>query len=64
MFTPLNATQIKSNLQKSYLGENWEFLYPWYIILKQKKKKAERASAKKGKNLSWLGLDSWLELDS
>ena len=52
MFTPLNATQIKSNLQKSYLGENWEFLYPWYIILKQKKKKAERASAKKGKNLS------------
>ena len=60
MFTPLNATQIKSNLRKSYLGENWEFLYPWYIILKKKKKKkkAERASAKKGKNLNWLELDS------
>ena len=64
MFTPLNATQIKSNLRKSYLGEKWEFLHPWYIILKQKKKKAERASAKKGKNLNWLELDSRLELDS
>ena len=58
MFTPLNATQIKSNLRKSYLGEKWEFLYPWYIISKQKKKEAERASAKKGKNLNWLELDS------
>ena len=48
MFTPLNATQIKSNLRKSYLGEKWEFLHPWY----KKKKKAERASAKKGKNLN------------
>ena len=44
MFTPLNATQIKSNLRKSYLGENWEFLYPWYIILKKKKKKESRES--------------------
>ena len=51
MFTPLNATQIKSNLRKSYLGENWEFLYPWYIILKKKKKKRKQREPvrKKGK---------------
>lgn len=51
MFTPLNTTQIKSNLRKSYLGENWEFLYPWYIILKQKKKKRKQREPvrKKGK---------------
>lgn len=47
MFTPLNATQIKSNLQKSYLGENWEFLYPWYIILKQKKKESRESQCEK-----------------
>ena len=50
MFTPLNATQIKSNLRKSYLGEKWEFLHPWYIILKQKKKRKQKEPVrKKGK---------------
>ena len=47
MFTPLNAIQIKLNLRKSYLGENWEFLYPWYIILKQKKKRKQREPVRK-----------------